>query len=84
MRFEDMDRFTIEEINLMCIYDISSRMALRDDLATALFDVYDPEMAAIFGSAIEKLETLSDEGFANIGFYAADDPLDEGDSTIDG
>jgi len=74
-----MDKFSVEEINLMCIYDTSSRAALLDDLITGLHDVYDPDMIAIFGTTIEKLETVTDEEFADIGFYIADEFIvDEG------
>ena len=68
-----MDKFTVEEINLMCIYDNGSRKALISDLVTGLYDVYDPDMITIFGSTIEKLETLTDEEFADICLYTADD-----------
>jgi hypothetical protein len=69
--------FSVEETNLMCIYDTSSRTALLNDLVTGLHDIYDPDMIAIFGSAIEKLEAVTDEEFADIGFYIADDFIDE-------
>ena len=75
-----MDKFTVEEINLMCIYDTSSRTTLLGDLLTGLHDVYDPDMIEIFGTTIEKLETVTDEEFADIGFYVADEfiTVDEG------
>ncbi len=72
-----MERFTVEEMNLMCIYDTSSRDALLADLRTGLNDVYEPEMCDIFDNAIEKLERLTDEAFSEIGFYIADDFEDE-------
>ena len=71
------DKFTVEETNLMCIYDTSSRTALINDLVTGLHDVYDPDMTAIFGSAIEKLEILTDGEFTDIGLYYADDSFEE-------
>lgn len=67
------DRFSVEEMNLLCIYDTTSRTALISDLCTGLADVYDPDMRDIFISAIEKLETMSDEEFADIGFYNTDE-----------
>lgn len=70
------DKFSVEEINLMCIYDTSSCTALLSDLRTGLADVYEPEMREIFESAIIKLENISDAEFADIGFYIADDFLD--------
>ena len=67
------ERFTVEEINLMCLYDTNSLSALRNDLVTALHDVYQPDMIILFGSTLEKLDTITDEEFADIGFYAAED-----------
>ena len=71
------DKFTVEETNLMCIYDTSSRTALLNDLVTGRRDVYDPDMAAIFESPITKLEALTDEEFTDIGLYYADDTFEE-------
>ena len=74
-----MERFSVEEINLMCIFDTSSRTALLEELVTGLHDVQDPEMITIFGSTIEKLEAITDEEFAGIGFYIADDFFEDGE-----
>jgi len=68
-----MGRFTVEEINLMCLYDTSSCKALTNDLITALYDVYEPDMKALFAKTLEKLDTITDDDFADIGFYAAED-----------
>ena len=66
------DIFTVEEINLMCIYDTSSRTALLADLKQGLDDVYEHDMREIFGTAIAKLESITEDDFADIGFYIAD------------
>jgi hypothetical protein len=68
-----LERFSTEELNLMCIFATTDREALRSDLITALQDVYEPDMIEVFGSTIEKLDTLTDDEFAEIGFYIADD-----------
>jgi len=65
------DKFSVEEINLMCIFDTSDRTALLTDLWERIDDVYDPDMREIFESAIDKLERISDDDFAGIGFYMA-------------
>ena len=78
-----MDRFSAEEINLMCIYDTTSRQGLLSDLRAGLADVYDPEMREVFESTITKLERLSDDEFSEIGFYAADDYFEEGSDIAD-
>lgn len=60
------DIFTVEEINLMCIYDTSNRTALLSDLKMSLVDVYEPEMREIFNTSIAKLEKLTDTEFSDI------------------
>jgi len=76
-----MGKFSVEEINLMSIFDTANREILRSDLVTALHDVYEPDIIAVFASTLEKLDTLTDDEFAEIGFYIADDDLDmEGDA----
>jgi hypothetical protein len=76
-----MDRFSVEELNLMCIFDTSSRDALRNDLVTALHDIYEPDMIDVFSGVLEKLDTITDEEFSEIGFHIADDDeLTDGDA----
>jgi hypothetical protein len=67
------DKFSVEEINLMCIFDTSDKAALLTDLWEKIDYVYDPDMREIFESAIEKLESISDDDFEDIGFYMADE-----------
>ena len=76
-----LDRFSAEELNLMGIFDTDNREVLRADLVTALHDVYEPDMIAVFGSVLEKLDTLTDEEYAELAFYIADDEeFTEGDA----
>jgi hypothetical protein len=68
-----LDKFTAEEINLMSIFDTTDRKTLRNDLVTALHDVYEPDMIDIFGNVMEKLDALTDEEYREIGFFIADE-----------
>jgi len=72
-----MDKFSAEEINLMCIYDTSSRQNLRADLILGLNDIRDPEMREVFESSIEKLEAISDDEFSEMRFHIAEEYLEE-------
>ena len=78
--------FSTEEINLMCIFDTSSKDNLLRELRESLNDVYDPEMREIYGSTIEKLEKISGGDFAEIGLHIADEfdeyIIDEGEYEI--
>ena len=73
--------FTVEEEQLMWIFETGSRQILLNILRKALNnDVYDLEMREIYASTIEKLEKISDEDFSEIGIYIADEFIDwEGD-----
>lgn len=74
--------FTAEEINLMCIFDTSSKTALLSELEMSLADVYDPDMREIFHTAMEKLKSLTDIELSDIGFYIADEYAYEEDFAI--
>jgi hypothetical protein len=65
--------FSVEEINLMCIFDTSDRAELTRELRESLPGIYDPDMREIYESAIAKLESISDEDFSDVGLYIADD-----------
>lgn len=67
-----MEKFTVEEINLMCIFDTTSRAALLAEMRESLPHVYEPELVEIMQTVTGKLDRLTDEEFAEIGFYAAD------------
>lgn len=76
-----IDKFSTEERNLMSIFEAADRETMRNDLVTALHDVYEPDMIEVFGSTLEKLDSLTDEEFAQIGFFIADDDaFTEGDT----
>ena len=74
-----MDRFTIEEINLLCIYSTGSRQALLDDLNASLPDIYEPEMREIFYSVIAKLEGMTDSEYTEVapGLIPADEYISD-------
>ena len=50
-----------------------SKKVLIKDLRESLPDIYDIEMREIYESTLEKLETISDEDFSEIGIYIADE-----------
>ena len=65
--------FSAEEINLMCIFDISSKENLLSDLCESLKDIYDLEMREIYESTIEKLGDMGNEEYTSIDFYPANE-----------
>jgi hypothetical protein len=71
------DYFSVEEVNLMCIFNTESKTALLAELRESLPGVYDPDMCEIYESAISKLESISDDDFSGVGLYIADDYIEE-------
>jgi hypothetical protein len=57
------EQFTVEEVNLICIFDTSSRDALIAGLCAALPDFDEPELAEITESVLGRLATMSDTDF---------------------
>jgi len=74
--------FTVEEINLMCIFDTSGRVALMNDLHAALPDFYEREMKEIAESALGKLEFITDAEFPVIELTPDYDFEDDDESEV--
>lgn len=63
-----MERFTVEEMNLICIYNAGVRVKLLFDMRAALPDIDDPEVHSIADRVINKLEEMTDAEFSEISF----------------
>lgn len=73
--------FTVEEENLICVFDTSSRIALTDNISAAIPDFDEPEMFEIAESTLRKLNTMTDAEFTEYTFHPAyheeDDDFDD-------
>lgn len=65
----NLELFTVEEENLICVFDISSRTALISEIRTAIPDFDEPEMGELAEIVIGKLEIMTDEEFSALTFY---------------
>jgi hypothetical protein len=63
------EQFTVEEINLMGIFDADSRAALITELETALPDLSEPELIEITENVLAKLRKMSDADFDALELY---------------
>jgi hypothetical protein len=82
-----MEKFTFEELALMRIFDTANREALRDELIAGLHDAdeyTEPELISLFGTTLEKLDTLTDEEFAALSIYLDVEDFYTEDDAIDG
>ena len=72
--------FSMEEINLMCIYDCTSRSGLIDELEAAMEYVDDPEMLRLMEQTIDKLYRTTDTQFADLHLVPTWEDTNEADS----
>lgn len=67
----------VEMINLMCVFDHSSRTVLIADMTASLPYIDDSDMAELMKETIKILESMTEEEFAEIVFTPA---VDEGEA----
>lgn len=68
-----MMRFNVEEINLMCCFDTSSRSKLIAEMKSLPLNDLDDEMTELLCNAVRKLEEMSDAEFEAV--YIAPDTM---------
>ena len=61
-----MKNFTVEEINLMCCFNASSRKRLIDDMKGVTLNDMDGEIAELMHKTIRKLEAMTDAEFEKL------------------
>ena len=71
-----MKYFTVEEINLMCCFNTSSRKRLIDDMKSVTLNNTDGEIAELIYKTVQKLETMSDAEFDAL-YIAPDSVMDD-------
>lgn len=71
-----MKYFTVEEINLMCCFNTSSRKRLIDDMKSVTLNNKDGEIAELMYKTVQKLETMSDAEFDAL-YLAPDSVMDD-------
>ena len=63
-----MDRFSIEELNLMCIYDTGTRAGLITGLEKIALELApeEAELSDMIQSALKKLTAMSDQEYGEL------------------
>ena len=61
-----MKNFTVEEINLMCCFNTSSRKCLIDDMKNVTLNDMDGEIAELMYKTIRKLDAMTDAEFEEL------------------
>ena len=73
-------RYSLEEINLMCIYDCTTRSGLIGELEDAMEYVDDPRMLRLMELTIDKLRRTTDAQFIALPLVPTWEDADEADS----
>lgn len=67
-----MNRFTVEEMNLLHIYHDSSRQELVSNINAAL-PFMEPDMRELAARTLAKIDALTETEYAELAVYAADE-----------
>ena len=67
-----MDKFTVEEINLMCVFEWQDRTGMIADIKNVIPHIQVSDMVELSKQVLEKLEAMSDEEFAQVALEAAE------------
>lgn len=67
-----MSNFTVEEINLMCVFEANGRIELIEDIGRVLPHLDDRDMEELANRVIGKLQNMTDEEFAEVVLEAAE------------
>lgn len=66
------NNFTVEEINLICIFESRSRTKVISDIKKAIKYLDDDEMVELSNRVVAKLDDMTDEKFAEMEFVASE------------
>jgi hypothetical protein len=61
-----MGKFTVEEINLMCVFEGRDRKGMAADIKNVIPHIQDSDMVELAGQVLDKLGAMSDEEFAEV------------------
>jgi len=67
-----LHKFTVEEINLMCVFEGQDRTGMIADIKNVIPHIQDSDMVELAGQVLGKLEAMSDAEFAEVALEAAE------------
>ncbi|GFI22006.1 hypothetical protein IMSAGC011_00779 [Lachnospiraceae bacterium] len=67
-----MDKFIVEEINFMCVFEGQVRAVMIADIKNIIPHIQDSDMVELAGQVLGKLENISDAEFAEVVLEAAE------------
>ena len=61
-----MNKFTVEEINFMCVFEAQNRMKMMEEIRRVMPHIKDSDMEELAEQVLGKLQNMSDEEFAGV------------------
>lgn len=61
-----MNKFTVEEINFMCVFETQNRMKMMEEIRRIMPHIKDSDMEELAEQVLGKLQNMSDEEFAGV------------------
>ena len=61
-----MSKFTVEEINFMCVFETQNRMKMMEEIRRVMPHIKDSDMEELGEQVLGKLQSMTDEGFAEV------------------
>ena len=68
-----MNKFTVEEINFMCVFETQNRMKMMEEIRRAMLHIKDSDMEELAGQVLRKLDGMTDKEFLKISLEAAEE-----------
>lgn len=65
-------KFTVEEINLICIFESRSRIKIISHIKEAIKHLDDDEMVELSNRVVAKLDDMTDKEFAEMEFVVTE------------
>ena len=65
--------FTVEETNLMCVFETSNRMKLMEEIRRIMPYIKDSDMEDLSRQVLRKLDGMTDKEFLKISLEAAEE-----------
>lgn len=68
-----MSKFTVEEINFMCVFETQDKTQMLENIRQVMPHIKDSDMEELGEQVLGKLQSITDEEFAEISLEAAED-----------
>jgi hypothetical protein len=67
-----MNKFTVEEINFMCVFEAQNRTEMMKEIRRIMPHIKDSDMEDLAGQVLRKLDGMTDKEFTELVLEAAE------------